>query len=190
MGICDMMEIPPDMTDEDIERRHALWDEIVPASPVSAAEAGRRLAEDPFGKVPPVRGKDAGATLDLARRWAEGQEGIMSKVLLRLMGPEAFELFFAAFPGASLEIPGRDEVLKAARPSMARDAAKAGKGAQKRLAQILDLTAARISQLAQTATRNNEAEITEALEDAALLLEQEKQALLQRAREVLKPSEK
>jgi len=195
--VCYTELIPSDMTDEDIENRHVPWSEIAPPFPVSKAEADRRLAEDPFCQIPPIRGKEKRMDLDLATRWTEEEGGIPMKALLRLfreveagtMGAvKAFEIIHAGQAGARIEVPDRVEVLKGARPSLARDAAKAGKGAKKKLAAILGLSPARITQLAQIPPADKESETTEFLEEAALLLEREKGAFLARARTCLTPS--
>jgi hypothetical protein len=195
--VCFTELIPSDMTDEDIESRHVLWNKIAPPSPVSKAEADRRLAEDPFCEVPDIKGKEEGASLDFARRWVEEEGGIAMRALLKLLKDveggnagaiKAFELIIAGLQGKTIQIPNRAEVHKGARPSLARDATKRGRGARKRLAAVLDLTPARITQLAQIPPADKESETTEFLEEAALLLEREKQAFLTRARACLSPS--
>lgn len=195
--VCFTELIPSDMTDEDIEARHVPWNEIAPPSPVSMAEAERRLAEDPFCQVPGVIGKEEGASLDLARRWVEEEGGIPMRVLLRLLvdvesgntgAVKAFELITAGLQGKTIQIPNREEVHRGARPSLARDAARRGRGARKRLAAVLGLTPARITQLGQIPPNDKESETTGFLEEAALLLEREKQAFLARARACLSPN--
>ena len=195
--VCYTELIPSDMTDEDIENRHALWNEITPPSPVSKAEAGRRLAEDPFCQVPNIRGKEESVNLDLARRWVEEEGGLAMRALLRLFedvergntsAAKAFELITAGLQGKTIQIPNRAEVHRGARPSLARDAAKRGRGAKKRLAAVLGLTPARITQLAQIPPADKESDTTEFLEEAALLLEKEKRAFLARAQACLSPS--
>lgn len=185
--VCDMQEASDDMTDEEIEARQTNWSEVVQPSPISRAEAERRLREDPFCKIPPVKGKEEGFTLDLARRWVEERGSVPMRALFKLMGPgEVFEKLFAGLEGSSLDFPTRDEVLKGARASIARDAAKVGYGTKKQIAAILNLTPARITQLAKEPPKEDQGEVDGFLEDATLLLERERQAFLARTREVLK----